>query len=184
MAEPTAIDLATIKATHEARGQKLREEDPHARIVTRASVRTVGNLLKEARVGQFTFQSDEAAFLGGDGLAPNPLAYFVASIGFCLLTQLTRACALEELPVESMSMDVRASFPLESKYGISDVSAACEQVTYTVDVVGDVDPARLRDALEWAESVCHVVRSLKEPVPVEMELTINGEPPASAGASA
>ena len=112
--------------------------------------------------------------LGGDGLAPNPLAYFVASIGFCLLTQLTRACALEGIPVESMSMDVRASFPLESKYGISDLSAACEKVTYTVDVVGEVDTGQLREALDWAESVCHVVRSLKEPVPVEMKLKVNG----------
>lgn len=169
-----ALDLARIRESHEARGARIREEDPHARIVTRASVRTVGNLLKEARVGQFTFQSDEAAMLGGDGAAPNPLAYFVASIGFCLLTQLTRACALEDIPVESMSMDVRASFPLEKKYGISDVSAACEQVTYTLDVVGDVDPERLRRALEWSESVCHVVRSLKEPVPVEMRLRVNG----------
>ena len=168
------IDLVRIRESHEARGEKIRMEDPNARIVTRATVRTVGNLLKEARVGQFTFQSDEAAMLGGDGLAPNPLAYFVASIGFCLLTQLTRACALEDIPVESMSMDVRASFPLEKKYGISDLSAACEKVTYTLDVVGDVDAERLRAALEWSESVCHVVRSLKEPVPVEMKLKLNG----------
>ena len=179
MTGSTTIDLAKIKASHEARAEKIRAEDPHARIITRASVRTVGNLLKEARVGQFTFQSDEAAMLGGDGQAPNPLAYLVASIGFCLLTQLTRACALEDIPVESMSMDVRAAFPLEKKYGISDVSAACEQVTYTLDVVGDVDPDKLREALEWSESVCHVVRSLKEPVPVEMKLKINGEEAAA-----
>ena len=64
---------------------------------------------------------------------------------------------------------------VEKKYGISDVSAACEQVTYTLDVVGDVDTDKLKDALEWSESVCHVVRSLKEPVPVEMHLKVNGE---------
>ena len=49
------------------------------------------------------------------------------------------------------------------------------QVTYTVDVQGDVDVAAMTKALEWAESVCHVVRSLKEPVPVEMALKLNGE---------
>ena len=169
------IDLKRIREAHELRAVEMREPDSNRRIIIRAKVRTQDNLIKEARVGKFTFQCDEAGMLGGDGTAPNPLAYFVASIGFCLLTQLTRACALEDLPVESMEMDVRASFPLESKYGISDVSAACEQVTYTVDVQGAVDPERLRAALEWAESVCHVVRSLKEPVPVEMVLKINGE---------
>jgi uncharacterized OsmC-like protein len=169
------IDLARIRAAHEERGVAMREPDADRRIITRAKVRTAGNLLKEARVGKFTFQSDEAAMLGGDDSAPNPLAYFVASIGFCLLTQLTRACALEDLPIESIEMDVRASFPLESKYGISDVSAACDQVTYTVEVTGEVDPSDLMRALAWSESVCHVVRSLKEPVPVEMALKLNGE---------
>ena len=169
------MDLSRVKQAHPERGIAMREPDANRRIITRAKVRTDGNLIKEARVGKFTFQSDEAAMLGGDDTAPNPLAYFVASIGFCLLTQLTRACALEDLAVESIEMDVRASFPLESKYGISDVSAACEQVTYTVDVQGDVDVAAMAKALEWAESVCHVVRSLKEPVPVEMALKLNGE---------
>jgi len=172
--KPT-IDLARIRAAHEERGVAMREPDAHRRIITRAKVRTTGNLRKEARVGKFTFQSDEAAMLGGDDTAPNPLAYFVASIGFCLLTQLTRACALEDLPIESIEMDVRASFPLESKYGIADISAACELVTYTVEVVGDVDAEALSKALAWSESVCHVVRSLKEPVPVEMALKLNGE---------
>jgi uncharacterized OsmC-like protein len=171
---PTTIDLARIRAAHERRGVEMREGDSERRIITRAKVRTQGNLIKEARVGKFTFSCDEGEFLGGDGTAPNPLAYFVASIGFCLLTQLTRACAIEDLAIESAEMDVRASFPLESKYGIDDTSAACEGVTYTVDVRGDVDPERLRSALEWAESVCHVVRSLKEPVPVEMALRLNG----------
>jgi uncharacterized OsmC-like protein len=171
---PHAIDLARIREAHERRGTEMREGSAHRRILARARVRTQGNLVKEARVGKFTFMCDEAEFLGGDGSAPNPLGYFVASIGFCLLTQLTRACALEGLAIESAEMDVRASFPLESKYGIDDTSAACEQVTYTVDVKGDVDPDRLRRALEWAESVCHVVRSLKEPVPVEMALRLNG----------
>jgi uncharacterized OsmC-like protein len=170
------MDLTHVRSMHEQRAEAMREPDANRRIITRAKVRTEGNLLKQARVGKFTFQSDEAAFLGGDDTAPNPLAYFVASIGFCLLTQLTRACALEGIPVESIEMDVRASFPLESKYGISDVSAACDQVTYTVYVTGDIDPDTLVKALEWSESVCHVVRSLKEPVPVEMALKLNGAP--------
>jgi uncharacterized OsmC-like protein len=173
------IDLARIREAHERRGSEIRRDDPHRRIVVRAQVRTLDNLVKEARVGRFTLRSDEAAELGGDGSAPNPLAFFVASIGFCLLTQLTRACALEDLALESVDMDIRASFPLENKYGVSDLSAACERVTYTADVRGAVDPERLRAAFAWAESVCHVVRSLKEPVEVATELRLNGEPIAA-----
>jgi uncharacterized OsmC-like protein len=48
-------------------------------------------------------------------------------------------------------------------------------VTYTADVRGAIDPERLKAAFTWAESVCHVVRSLKEPVEVATELRLNGE---------
>lgn len=183
-AEPVGrtIDLGRIREAHERRGEEIRARDPHRRIVVRAQVRTLENLVKEARVGRFTFRSDESTDLGGDGGAPNPLAYFVASIGFCLLTQLVRACALEDLPVESVDMDIQASFPLESKYGVSDLSAACESVTYSVDVRGDIEPGRLRAAFDWAESVCHVVRSLVQPVPLDVALRLNGVDVGEAGA--
>jgi len=65
-----SIDLARIREAHERRGAEIRREDPHRRIVVRAQVRTLDNLVKEARVGRFTFRSDEVADLGGDGSAP------------------------------------------------------------------------------------------------------------------
>lgn len=107
--EPTqTIDPARIREAPQRRASEIRHGDAHRRILTRAKVRTKGSLVKEARVGKFTFACDEAEFLGGDGTAPNPLGYFVASIGFCLLTQLTRgACALEDLPVDSMEMALK-----------------------------------------------------------------------------
>lgn len=175
-AEPRPpLDLARIREAHLARGQVLAREDPHAKIQVRARVRTLDNLRKEARVGPWSFIADEAPNLGGDGSAPTPLAYFVASIGFCLLTQFTRACALEDVAIDGIDMEIRASFPLESKYGIGTASAAADRIVYRVDVRGDVDPERLRRAFDWAESVCHVVQTLLHPVGLETELTVNGE---------
>ena len=177
-AEPDRnLNLAQIREAHLARGKVLAVEDPHAKIQVRARVRTLDNLRKEARVGPWTFLADEAPNLGGAGSAPTPLAYFVASIGFCLLTQLTRACALEELPVDDIDMEIRASFPLESKYGLGTASAGADSITYRVDVKGsNVDPIRLQAAFDWAESVCHVVQTLLEPVAVTTSLELNGAP--------
>lgn len=169
------LNLAQIRDAHLARGRVLAVEDPHAKIQVRARVRTLDNLRKEARVGPWTFLADEAPNLGGDGSAPTPLAYFVASIGFCLLTQLTRACALEDLPVDDIDMEIRASFPLESKYGLGTASAAADSIAYRVAVHGSgIDPARLRQAFDWAESVCHVVQTLLAPVAVTASLELNG----------
>ncbi len=47
----------------------------------RAVVRILHDYKKEARVGAFTFTSDEHA-PAGEGSAPTPLQYFVAAVGF------------------------------------------------------------------------------------------------------
>jgi uncharacterized OsmC-like protein len=49
-------------------------------ISKRAVVRVVRGYLKEARVGKFTFTSDEHPPMG-EGSAPTPLDYFVAGVG-------------------------------------------------------------------------------------------------------
>jgi uncharacterized OsmC-like protein len=49
-------------------------------LTKRAVVRVVRGYLKEARVGKFTFTSDEHPPTG-EGTAPTPLDYFTAGIG-------------------------------------------------------------------------------------------------------
>lgn len=74
------VDAARMRNEHEERARELAAHPERARITKRAVVRVVRDYLKEARVGQFTFQSDEHAPAGG-GAAPTPLDYFVAAIG-------------------------------------------------------------------------------------------------------
>lgn len=167
------IDLARIKKAHEDRREELAASLAPP-LTVRATVRVVEDHLKEARVGNFTFRSDETEHLGGRGAAPTPLAYFVASVGFCLLTQYTRAAAIHEVVVDDLRIDVRASFPVEWKYGLGDASSACNRLSYTLDVASPASAAQLAELLAWAERACHVVSSLREPVPVEVRLRRNG----------
>ncbi len=52
------------------------------RIVTRAVVRILEDLHLEARIGTFHIESDEPAARGGTDLAPTPLQYLMAAVGF------------------------------------------------------------------------------------------------------
>jgi hypothetical protein len=45
-------------------------------------IRLVENQLKEARIGEYIIQCDEAKSRKGGGKAPSPLQYFVAATGF------------------------------------------------------------------------------------------------------
>lgn len=76
------LDLEELRRRHEERRQEIARDPSKRLLVQRARVRIVGNYLKEARVGPWTFRSDEGADLGGGSTAPNPLAYFVAAVGF------------------------------------------------------------------------------------------------------
>lgn len=74
------VDAERLRREHEDRARELAAHPERARITKRAVVRVVRDYLKEARVGQFTFRSDEHA-PAGTGEAPTPLDYFVAAIG-------------------------------------------------------------------------------------------------------
>jgi hypothetical protein len=73
------IDHERIRRAYDERRTEVAAR-PGTRLVTRAKVRIVRDMLKEAQVGAFTFQSDEHAPFG-EGSAPSPLQYFVAAVG-------------------------------------------------------------------------------------------------------
>jgi len=169
------VNLEAIRTAHQGRlNEHASGAAPIQPLTVRATVHVVEDQLKEARVGQFIFRSDESSHLGGRGEAPSPLAYFVASVGFCLLTQFTRAAALKAIELDDLRVDVRASFPVEWRYGLGDASSACDRLVYTVDVATDASDETVAGLLRWAERACHVVNSLREPVRVDVTLRHNG----------
>lgn len=76
------IDTAKFKRIQDERKAKALADAEGGRMVSRASVRLIGDQLKEAHSGGFTLQCDEAQERRGTGTAPSPLQYFVAAIGF------------------------------------------------------------------------------------------------------
>ena len=65
---------------HEQRARLLAQAEP-AKFTVRATVEVLHDFLKEARVRQHRFRSDEGKPGGGDEAA-NPLGYVVAAVGF------------------------------------------------------------------------------------------------------
>jgi hypothetical protein len=62
--------------------QKRKSTGQCFALVARAVVRLIDGQLKEARIGEYTIQCDEAKSRKGGGKAPSPLQYFVAATGF------------------------------------------------------------------------------------------------------
>ncbi len=75
------IDLAKFRETMREQREQARRSDGHT-LTTRAKIRLVEDQLKEAQIGEYTILCDEAKSRRGGGVAPSPLQYFVAAIGF------------------------------------------------------------------------------------------------------
>jgi hypothetical protein len=76
------IDTAKFKVIQDRSKVNALAASEGGRIVSRARVRLIRDQLKEAQSGGFTLQCDEAQERRGTGVAPSPLQYFVAAIGF------------------------------------------------------------------------------------------------------
>lgn len=93
-----------------------------------------------------------------------------------MLSQVTRFASVQDVPLERVEMELRASFPQEGKYGLDpSVGVAMERLTYTIDVWSDAPRERIARVIETADGACHAANSLRVPVPVEGILRVNGE---------
>jgi len=146
----------------------------------KTTIRAVAKLLEdmhiEGRVGRFHLESDEPAVRGGTDLGPTPLQYFVAGTAFCLITQIARFAPLYDVPLEEVQADVRAEFNAADKFVTDDSNGAFEQVTYALTVRSSAPASQVRPLIEHAERACHATQSLRRPVPVSLEVQLNGQP--------
>src|SRR5439155_22474276 len=79
--EQPFIDYAHHRALFEQTREAMSSGRQPSKFTVRATVELLHDYLKEARVRNHLFRSDEAGPGGGDEAA-NPLGYFVAAVGF------------------------------------------------------------------------------------------------------
>lgn len=81
-----------------------------------------------------------------------------------------------DVPIEAAEIDLRATFPTASKYGLDPSGgAAMEALSYAIDITSPAPRERVRELVETAERYCHASNSLRVPVRVEGTLRLNGE---------
>ena len=69
---------------------------------------------------------------------------------------------------------MRATFRNTEKYGVDDAPAYFESVTIKLEIVSPADPKQVKKLAAHAERACHAAQSLRHPIPVSLETTLNG----------
>jgi hypothetical protein len=119
------IDRATFRQVHQEQRERAKQGPAGYTTTTRAVIRLIEGQLKEARIGEYTIQCDEAKSRKGGGKSPLPLQYFVAATGFWMFSQLTRYASQLDIEIEDAEMDIRMTYDTRGKLLLADVSPAC-----------------------------------------------------------
>jgi len=100
---------------------KAISDSKHAIGTARADATLIGDQASEVRRGRHRLIADEPTAAGGTDKGPNPLDYFMASIGFCENVTFARYATLGGLDFDSLQTTVRGHWDRRGQGDPSDI---------------------------------------------------------------
>lgn len=108
----------------------------------------------DASYNGFEIRTDQDVDSGGDGSAPEPFDYFLASIATCAGIYVLGFCQKRDIPYDGIN--ITQSWKLEEK------TKKLTDVRITIEVPPDF-PEKYHDALVRAANQCKVKKTLEDP---------------------
>ena len=102
-------------------------------------------------------RTDQPASAGGEGSAPTPFEYFLASLGTCAGIYVLSFCKSREIPTEGLALNQQMTFEptQDGKKRLAQISL---QITLPQGF-----PEKYRDAIVRAANLCTVKKVLMDP---------------------
>lgn len=92
-----------------------------------------------------------------------------------MFSQLTRYAAELDVQIDDAELDIRMSYDTRGKLELADVSPACQEVTYVLDIKSPAPSEKVRQMVQMIEKGCHTINTIKNPIPVTGKLVHNGQ---------
>lgn len=174
MATTSQTDTIKTKLERNVRAVTLRPSVGQGTATTTA--RLGDDLNCEIRDGAVTLQAGMSEKYGGDGSAPNPGVLGRSALASCLAIGYAMWAARREIPIEELTVTVEADYDVRGELGVDDsVSPAYTGVRMRVSVRSPAPAADVEAMLEHADRHSSWLRIFTDPVPVDVERTIEGE---------
>lgn len=119
--------------------------------------------------GESEVASDFAPFMGGEGLAPDPIQYCLYGMAACYAGTFVGLAAAEGIALRDLKVVAENRVDLSRSLGLSD-NPVVEQVTLTLEVDADADHETLDELQGKARERCPGVYCLTHPIPLETHL--------------
>ena len=170
---PGTIHLGKFRVVYEEEREPSRDGGEGYFLRQRAVVRLndVGAGLKPAPT--YTVLCDEASFHKSAGKRPSPLQYFIASIGFCMFSQMARFASKLKASIEDAEMDLCMTYDLRAKKRLTDFATAAQELAYSLKIKSQAPVEKIIRLAQLTDKGCHTVNSMRKRVPVAGKLLLN-----------
>ena len=172
---PGTIDLGKFRVVYEEARERPSDGADGYLLQQRAIIRLNEALVKLEQAEDYTVYCDDENFKKQAGKRPSPLQYFIASIGFCMFSQLKRFAAKANIPIDDLELDLRMTYDLSGKFPIKDLSDAAQGLSYLFKITSVAPADEVIKVGQLTDKGCHTVNSMRKRMPVSGKFILNDQ---------
>jgi uncharacterized OsmC-like protein len=170
---PGTIDLGKFRVVYEEEHARPPDGSDGYLLQQRAIIRLTEALVKLEQQEDYTVYCDDENFKKQVGKRPSPLQYFIASIGFCMFSQLKRFASKARIPIDDLEMDLRMTYDLSGKFPIKNFTDAAQGLSYQFKIKCAASVDKVIRVGQLADKGCHTVNSMRKRIPVSGKIILN-----------
>ena len=170
--------MVTTSTTHlagviGANRAAIAADKSNARVVFRASATAHDAVASTVNLGQYRVEVDEPPPLGGDGNAPNPVEYYLASLLSCQVVTWRIWAEKLGIKVDEITAHAEGDLDVQGFFGLDDaVRPGFNEVRLVITVSGPETPERYRELQEAVDAHCPVLDLTRNATPVTTTVQI------------
>jgi uncharacterized OsmC-like protein len=119
--------------------------------------------------GETVLRSDFAPFMGGNGLAPDPIQYCLFGFATCFAGTFMSTATMMGVKIQSLKVTAENTMDLSKTLGVTN-NPIVEKVKITTTVKSDAKEEQLKELERLAHERCPGVYCLVNPIKLESEL--------------
>ncbi len=122
-------------------------------------------------IRKHSIEIDEPAQLGGTDKGPNPVELVLAALGSCQAIILKIYAEKIGVQLKSLETIVEGDLDAGGFLGVPNIRPGFQKVKATTKIKAKGSQAKIQELLKLAEERCPVLDILRNPVPVEIQIT-------------
>jgi uncharacterized OsmC-like protein len=170
---PGTIDLGKFRVVYEEERARPSDGSDGYLLQQRAIIRLNETLVKIEQQEDYTVYCDDENFKKQVGKRPSPLQYFIASIGFCMFSQLKRLAAKAKVSIDDLEMELCMTYDLTGKFPMQNFSEAAQGLSYLFKFKSAAPVDEVIKLGQSADKGCHTVNSMRKRIPVSGKIILN-----------